>query len=295
MVEDKQDKLTIEKNSSSKWKPLIYALYLLGFVGGAIANPEALSIFVFGVVVMIPLEYFFKRHDVPIWRPSMIADALHVMVTPLLSFIPLIALFGLLEPFKITWIADAITTQPHWLQIIEVLLIQDFLTYWAHRWLHTPLLWPIHAIHHSSPQLDWLAGERTHPLDMAFNAVIITVPLALTGFDLVDLLWVGLFLEVWDRTIHANLNWRLWFLRYIWVTPEYHHWHHVDRPEVYNKNLAGLFPIWDILFGTYHMPHDQHPNTYGIPGGISEDYLGQLIYPFQKKSAPKKEENNKEE
>src|SRR5262245_46398252 len=61
-----------------------------------------------------------------------------------------------LVPLAHPWI-PRISLQPSWLQACEIVFIGDFLGYWIHRLFHhNAWLWPFHAIHHSSEQLDWL-------------------------------------------------------------------------------------------------------------------------------------------
>ena len=55
------------------------------------------------------------------------------------------------------------------------------------------------------------------------------------------------------------------FLKYLIVTPQYHHWHHSDNPSAYDKNFAIHFPFIDFLFGTYHLPGDQWPDPGPSP------------------------------
>jgi sterol desaturase/sphingolipid hydroxylase (fatty acid hydroxylase superfamily) len=45
------------------------------------------------------------------------------------------------------------------LQVILIILCADFELYWEHRMYNeVGFLWPIHAVHHSVENLDWLAG-----------------------------------------------------------------------------------------------------------------------------------------
>ena len=135
-----------------------------------------------------------------------------------------------------TGLTNSVTTSmaPNW-----ALFISEFLIYWGHRFSHElPLLWRFHAVHHSSPNLDWLAGERRHPMDQIFMSFFVGIPMVLSGFSLVDLLIVGAIQNVWDMTIHANLGWRLKFLDGIWVTSEFHHWHHSIDKEARDKLLG---------------------------------------------------------
>ncbi len=42
---------------------------------------------------------------------------------------------------------------------------------------------------------------------------------------------------------------------------------------------SGMFPLWDLMFGTFHMPRDQRPETFGADG-VPDGLLGQLAHPF---------------
>lgn len=235
-----------------------------------------------GLVVLVPLERFMPRHRMPVLRPQLLTDFLHLTVTSFLQVMPLILVFELLGGFRSDTLMALVQSQPQWLQIVEALFLTEFLIYWGHRITHqVPLLWKFHAVHHSVEYLDWLAGERRHPIDGMFVGLFTGIPLMIAGFDLVDLLVVGLFNGLWDMTIHANLGWRLKFMDRIWVTTEYHHWHHSQDPVARDQNYAGALPIMDILFGTYYLPKDTHPGPYGIDSHMPDTYLGQLIQPFR--------------
>jgi sterol desaturase/sphingolipid hydroxylase (fatty acid hydroxylase superfamily) len=67
------------------------------------------------------------------------------------------------------------------------------------------------------------------------------------------------------------------------ASPIFHRWHHTSLEEGGNTNFAGTFPVWDILFGTFRMPKNELPKSYGIgeeafPSAIT----GQLAYPFRR-------------
>ncbi len=42
---------------------------------------------------------------------------------------------------------------------------------------------------------------------------------------------------------------------------------------------SGMFPVWDLIFGTFHMPSGRRPQTFGAEG-VPEGLFGQLIHPF---------------
>jgi hypothetical protein len=48
-------------------------------------------------------------------------------------------------------------------------------------------------------------------------------------------------------------------------------------------NSPGLFPWIDIVFGTFYMPRDRHPESFGLSGEtMLASMLGQLAYPFRR-------------
>lgn len=67
-----------------------------------------------------------------------------------------------------------------------------------------------------------------------------------------------------DSAIKARLPW----LDRLLVTPQVHRIHHSRDPGHYNRNFADAFPLFDILFGTYHKPAaEEFPET-----GLGGDY-----------------------
>jgi sterol desaturase/sphingolipid hydroxylase (fatty acid hydroxylase superfamily) len=163
-------------------------------------------------------------------------------------------------------------------------LFADFAGYWFHRALHYGALWRFHSVHHSSPQLDWLAGVRNHPVAEAMSAVAGAGSLLLAGFDprvLVVLAPISLYAIL----LHANVPWGTSFVRYVFVTPLFHRWHHAHPDTLPKKlrlgvNFAGLLPIWDLLFGTFHAPREQ-PAAFGADGNVPQRFFSQLVFPFR--------------
>lgn len=186
----------------------------------------------------------------------------------------------------------AIASQPFWLQMLEVVILSDFMIYWGHRLQHRiPLLWRFHAIHHSAEHLDWLAAHREHPLDTVYTMGLINLPAFILGFPLDALAGLIAFRGLWAIYIHSNVRLPIGPLRWFIGAPELHHWHH-DRARDAG-NYANLSPLMDILFGTYRCP-DQEPETFGIQEPIPRSYLGQLIYPFRPKTTPPRHPGKKD-
>jgi sterol desaturase/sphingolipid hydroxylase (fatty acid hydroxylase superfamily) len=173
-----------------------------------------------------------------------------------------------------------LSRQPIWLQAIQIYVLVDFFAYWGHRLFHGGKWWPFHAVHHSSEDLDWLGSLRVHPVNDIVNKLIQATPVLLLGYNPMVTLSTAPFLTFYAIFIHANVNWDFGPLRSVIATPVFHRWHHSRDREAWDKNFAGLFPFWDILFGTYYMPKDRYPENFGICEPMPKGYLGQLWEPF---------------
>jgi sterol desaturase/sphingolipid hydroxylase (fatty acid hydroxylase superfamily) len=154
---------------------------------------------------------------------------------------------------------------PVWAQTVTVLVAGDFIGYWAHRWFHGPRLWRFHAVHHSSEEVDWLSSVRLHPINDIGGRLLRAVPFAVLGFSPTVIAAYIPFLTFHALLLHANVKWTFGPLRYVISSPVFHRWHHSSELEAVGKNFSGLFPVWDVLFGTFYMPARQQPLTFGAP------------------------------
>jgi sterol desaturase/sphingolipid hydroxylase (fatty acid hydroxylase superfamily) len=178
----------------------------------------------------------------------------------------------------------ALTRQPLWLQGVEVLLLVDFIAYWVHRTFHGwTLLWPFHAVHHSSKQVDWLSSVRVHPVNDAAGSVAAAVVLVAVGFSPGVLAFAVPFFTVYAITLHANVAWTFGPLRYALASPTFHRWHHTTEAQGLDKNFAGLLPLWDIIFGTLYLPRGVQPSQFGVTGvQVPDGFFPQMAYPFRR-------------
>ncbi len=175
----------------------------------------------------------------------------------------------------------ALSSQPLWLQFIEVLLIADLGFYAAHRGFHRiPWLWRIHQIHHSIEALDWLAGTRVHPLDQIITKTASLAPVFMLGFSPRAVLAFSVLYQWQSVFLHANLRVGFGPFRLLLASPTFHHWHHCNDRAAFDKNFAGQLPFIDALFGTLHLPEGRLPETYGIDQKIPQTYIPQLLHPL---------------
>jgi sterol desaturase/sphingolipid hydroxylase (fatty acid hydroxylase superfamily) len=156
--------------------------------------------------------------------------------------------------------------QPVWLQVVEVLVIGDFIGYWMHRLFHGRALWRFHAIHHASRDLDWLSAVRLHPVNDVLARLAQVIPIVLLGFAPGVVAAYAPFLGVYAIFLHANVPWDLGPLRKVVASPRFHRWHHTSEDEGLDRNFAGLLPLWDLMFGTFFMPKDRVPREFGLRG-----------------------------
>lgn len=177
---------------------------------------------------------------------------------------------------------EAVRRQPDWLEFIELLILSDLFFYAAHRLSHTvPVLWRFHAVHHSSETMDWLATYRVHPMDQIFNSSMIALPAVVLGFSPGVLLSYALIYRIHSPLLHSNVGVDFGPLGRVFTSPRFHHWHHADRVEAYDRNFAGQLSFIDELFGTHHRTTpDALPERYGVGGAVHETYAGQLLQPF---------------
>lgn len=65
------------------------------------------------------------------------------------------------------------------------------------------------------------------------------------------------------RHSHVWLRWPgVWSK--VFPSPAHHHVHHSCHPNHLDKNFAFMFPLWDVLFGTYIMPEDNKDVKFGV-------------------------------
>jgi sterol desaturase/sphingolipid hydroxylase (fatty acid hydroxylase superfamily) len=141
-------------------------------------------------------------------------------------------------------------------------LLLDFLSYFAHRLLHTSYLWHTHAAHHSVEHLYWFGGARVSPVHCvvqgtcgAFLGLVWPVNGGMAGLVAGALLYVCM-----QHFNHANLRLRLGALEWLFVVPRYHFVHHGADKKLNNSNFGFLLTVWDRIFGTYTNPDDASDN-----------------------------------
>lgn len=168
-------------------------------------------------------------------------------------------------------------------QVVVLILCADFVLYWSHRLFHeVPALWKIHAVHHSVEYMDWLAGSRNHVIQTFVDRCLAMVPLYLLGPEKSALDIYVTFAGLQAVLVHSNVGIPFGPLKYVFATPQYHHWHHSSEAPAIDTNYAVHLPLYDMLFRTYHMPTEHWPADYGTTKRLPRTFVGQLLYPFRR-------------
>jgi len=169
---------------------------------------------------------------------------------------------------------------PLLVQVVAVVVIADLGFYAAHRTFHAvPFLWRFHSVHHSIEEMDWLAAHRVHPVDQIVTMSASLMPVYFLGFSPEAIAVYSVIYHWQSLLIHSNVKLDFGPLKWLFASPQFHHWHHAEEKWAYDKNFAGQLPVIDKLLGTYHMP-DRMPGAYGCSDPVPPLYHQQMIYPF---------------
>ena len=155
-----------------------------------------------------------------------------------------------------------------WWSWILILFAEDLVYYWFHRISHeNRFFWASHIVHHSSQNYN-LSTALRQTWTGSFISFVFWIPLVFIGFHPVMILVqmsISLLYQYW---IHTELIDKLpkWF-EYIFNTPSHHRVHHATNPQYLDRNHAGIFIIWDRLFGTFELEVEKP--IYGLTTNIT--------------------------
>jgi sterol desaturase/sphingolipid hydroxylase (fatty acid hydroxylase superfamily) len=176
-----------------------------------------------------------------------------------------------------------ISSFPVWAQLGFFFVTHDFYIYWFHRLQHrSKILWRTHEAHHSVENVDWLAGSRSHAIEILINQTIEYAPIVLLGAHADVALMKGTLDAVWGMFIHSNVDVRMGPLQYVLNGPEMHRWHHSREWRGDGFNYGTKLAIWDWIFGTAYRPAHKPPG-YGLVGvEFPENFFLQQLFAFRR-------------
>ena len=254
-------------------------------------------LFLVAAFVFIPLERLFAaRKGQKLLRDGWTNDLVYVFVNGVivriglvLAVLAILALSALIVPASLR---AAVTSQPLWLQTVEVLLLADLGFYLAHRVFHAvPALWRLHQVHHSIEEMDWLAAARVHPIDQIITKSASLLPCFALGFSEWAIGAFAIFYFWHSMLLHSNIRLGFGVLRWLIASPDFHHWHHAREREAWDRNFAGQLALWDFVFGTAHLPKGRQAQSFGVADPVPKGYAAQLLHPFRRPGSAAVPEN----
>ena len=135
-------------------------------------------------------------------------------------------------------------------EVLAALLLYDLLYYFLHRTLHLPLMMKLfHGVHHKVRYPTAFDGLYIHPVELVAALVPLFLGIAVVGpisvASLLTVLVVHAFVNIAVHTSLVLPHPAFKLTNYWVIRHDRHHYRHV------NKNLAQLFPFWDMMFGTH--------------------------------------------
>jgi sterol desaturase/sphingolipid hydroxylase (fatty acid hydroxylase superfamily) len=264
----------------------------LGFDARANDALRPLSAIVLFYALLALLERFLPHR--PEWRRShgdVRTDVLHLLLTGAIAQ----ALVGaaVLGPLSLLsgWVSGATdgalwpTGWPMLAQLALAVVLGELGHYAFHRLSHeSPLVWRLHAAHHSPHRLYWLNATRFHVLDLFLIISFESLPLALMGAGAAVLAPYFVFRAIYGQLQHCNVDmptprWLDW----LWSSPNVHRWHHSTRSSEGNHNYGAVLNVWDHVFRSFWRPDAPFAGPVGIgqlprfPSG----WLAQQLAPFR--------------
>lgn len=156
-----------------------------------------------------------------------------------------------------------------WWAWVLVVFADDFSYYWFHRCSHNVrFFWASHVIHHSSQKYNLSTALRQTWTGTISGSFVFYLWMPLLGFHPLMIVFmhsVSLLYQFW---IHTEVIKKLpaWF-EAVFNTPSHHRVHHAANARYLDRNHAGIFIIWDKLFGTFE-PEKEKP-VYGLTRNIN--------------------------
>jgi sterol desaturase/sphingolipid hydroxylase (fatty acid hydroxylase superfamily) len=160
-------------------------------------------------------------------------------------------------------------------------------------------LWEFHKVHHSAEVLHPVTAYRSHPVDEAIKAtfvggatgVLLGLSAYLIGQPVEGITVLGvnvlvfLFSAAGSHLRHSHVWLSYGPLDRVFVSPAMHQIHHSCLPRHFDKNLGGMFTIWDRLAGTLYLPRGREALPLGLHREEHREYTSVLrlyLLPFAK-------------
>ncbi len=153
------------------------------------------------------------------------------------------------------------------LGFVGAVVAWDFFYYWDHRWGHEHrLFWAAHVNHHSSQRYNLSTALRQSWTGVMMHWVF--TPMFLMGFTPTQVARAGELNLLYQYWVHTEAIDKLpAAVESVFNTASHHRVHHGANPQYLDRNYAGIFIIWDRLFGSFE-PEGERVR-YGLTKNIT--------------------------
>lgn len=168
--------------------------------------------------------------------------------------------------FMTLWQITPLDLGTAWWVVVLCFVLDDLRYYWVHRFGHRiRWVWASHVNHHSSQHYNLTTALRQTWTGTFTFMMIVRAPLILLGFHPAMVLFVGGLNLIYQFWIHTEAIGRLprW-VEAVMNTPSHHRVHHGRNARYLDANYAGVFIVWDKLFGTFVAEDDREKVDYGL-------------------------------
>ena len=154
-------------------------------------------------------------------------------------------------------------------------VLDDLAYYLFHRSAHrVRWFWASHVVHHSSQHYNLSTALRQTWTGFVSLNFLFRLPLFLLGFPPAMVFFVAGLNLVYQFWIHTEAVGRLprW-IEAVMNTPSHHRVHHATNARYLDRNYAGVFIVWDRMFGTFEPERDDDRPRYGLVKDLGSFHL----------------------
>ena len=139
----------------------------------------------------------------------------------------------------------------------------DFSEYIFHRAQHAwPFLWAMHSLHHSDTSVNITTSTRHFWVEPAIRIIFVYPLVSVLLRPSAVIIGAYIVIGFWNFVVHMNVRLSFGRLWYVLNSPQYHRIHHAADVRYTDCNFAALFPVFDLVFGTYRRAaKDKYPTT----------------------------------
>ncbi len=171
----------------------------------------------------------------------------------------------------IAWPYRIATIPFTWWSAVACFVIYDLVYYWKHRFAHQMRwFWMEHVTHHSSRHYNLTTALRQPWFGPFTGLILLGLPMVWMGFHPYLIGFVGGLNLLYQFWIHTEAIGQMprWF-EAVFNTPSHHRVHHATNPRYLDSNYAGVFIIWDKMFGSFVPELETEKPVYGIIKPVS--------------------------